>query len=139
MEFNDILNAIGSAITNAQMMLASYQLDAYKSMLKEKDEQGARRLKTISIPYPRQDGGEEVREIPLAALVNPVQMSLEEVCVKMTVNTALDEGTGKITMDLRASGGGTEGARLNEIQLVFKRGSPPEGQMRVHDDLVKVI
>jgi hypothetical protein len=78
--------------------------------------------------------------IPLVTLLKHDALHLEEVRLKMAFRASWNEESNAFALDLviPAAGEAAEGS-AQEIQLLFKRGDPPEGIVRVNNELTKVI
>ncbi len=137
-----MLAAVYEAVKRAQVDVqrgASKKLDWYFP----KDERGKVSARTVAVPFPREDGGTEIREIPLFALVPHHDLMIEQVNVRMKLNllnlTSSDSrpDVPELSSKLPKAGGDSE--QYAEIEVRLRGIEPIEGIARLNDAIVKRI
>jgi hypothetical protein len=146
--FDDILTGLSQAIQKAQAAIDAQHYETFKALLSAEenteDDQGNRtqaiKSRTVLLPMLKPDGTTVVRKIPLVTLLKHDSLHLDEVRIKMAFRASWNEKTNGMSLDvvIPAEGESAEGPS-QEIQLVFKRGDPPEGIARVNNELTKII
>jgi hypothetical protein len=146
--FDNIIQGLSQAIQKAQAAIDKYQYEVFKELLEveeyQDDGKGNRirsvRTRTVSIPVFKPDGTSVVRDIPLVTLLKHDSLHLDEVKIKMAFRASWNDQSEGMTIDLVSSGENDPAAEpAQEVQLVFKRGEPPEGIVRINNELTKII
>lgn len=137
-----MLAAVYEAVKRAQVDVqrgASKKLDWYFP----KDETGKVTARTVAVPFPREDGSTEIREIPLFALVPHHDLMIEQVNVRMKLNLLnLTSSNSRpdvpeLSSKLPKAGGDSE--QYAEVEVRLRGIEPIEGIARLNDAIVKRI
>lgn len=141
MNLDELIQAIGVSVHNAEEgirinALSNYfkYMDETPSNNQENDTVYSPKMKDIVIPT--LNGKEKVIKTPIIALVNHNNMALDKVTIKLNVGLDInDKGSINATLEgVNTTEGGT-----NEIELIFKCNTQPEGISRITQEAINLL
>jgi len=136
---NNLLSGIQAAIVGAQDMLQTQHVEELKKYIKEDGSPVTHKMK-----LPRHNAKGEIEwievDIPLLVLCPPVSLTIKKLKVDFD---AILSGLGqedktKDHIQLSLGGMFSRGAKVH-CEIQFEGTKPPEGWMRINDELVKAI
>ncbi len=128
---SDLLESISTAVNNANSALEEVALAQY---IERGYERQSEAYKPLTFSLSMRDGN-EVRHIPLSALVHNTSMRLETVDVKLKLK--IYEQDGKMMADCKPSG--ADDRVIDEMNLQFRNASPVEGIAKITDNHLKEL
>lgn len=139
---NGLLKSIQGAIVGAQEMMQQQHIDELKKFV---NEDGTPVTQEMRLPRQMGDGSVEWvgLHVPLMVLSPPSSLRIKKLKVSFDAvlsGTAKHEGDedGRECMHLKLGGIFNRGAKVH-CEIQFEGAEPPEGWMRINDELVKVI
>lgn len=135
-----LLQSIQGAIVGAQELMQQQHIEELKKFIKE---DGTPVTHSIQLPSIDKDGQQEwaTVEVPLMVLSPPSSLRIKKLKVDFD---AILSGIGKPDDDhkehihLQLGGFFSRGSKVH-CEIEFEGTEPPEGWMRINDELVKVI
>lgn len=139
---NGLLNSIQGAIVGAQEMMQQQHIEELKKFVKE---DGTPVTQEMKLPRHGPDGTVEWIDIQVPLMVLSPPSSLKIKKLKVNFDAVLsgtakheDGDDGKECIHLKLGGMFSRGAKVH-CEIQFEGAEPPEGWMRINDELVKVI
>jgi len=138
-----LLKSIQGAIVGAQEMMQNQHIDELQKFF---DEDGTPKTTKMQIPQVGADGKQVWTEIevPLIVFSPPSSLKIKRLKVDFDAimsgigNNVEDDDDTKRTVQLQLGGMFSRGAKVH-CEIEFEGTEPPEGWMRINDELVKVL
>ena len=152
-DFRELLKGICQAVDEAEELLDHYPITDFRRYFDEEKHEGDTekflRPKMMKFLLPNGKGDYIEKDIPIVSLVNHNTMDLDEVKIDMKVtgrwtSEPSDPLKKKLMVNLEPiqdNIGDEEKSHINyiSIEMVFKRGCPPEGTARTLNEINKYI
>jgi len=140
---NGLLKSIQGAIVGAQEMMQQQHIDDLKKFV---NDDGSPVTQKMLLPRIGADGKQEWAEVEIPLIVLSPPSSLRIKKLKVDFDAVLSGTTqhkdgdeeGKECIHLKLGGMFSRGAKVH-CEIQFEGTEPPEGWMRINDELVKVI
>ena len=127
----DLLKGIGAAVSSVNAALEEETLRHYIERGYEKQDEN---YKPVMFNLSFHDGN-EIRNIPMPALVHNTSMRLETVDVKLRLILYAQDG--EVMAECRPSG--SNDGMIDEMDLQFKNALPVEGIAKISDNHLKEL
>ena len=139
-----LLEAIQEAIVGSQELMQQQHIDDLYKFL---EDDGTPITHKLKIPRRKADGTQEwiEAEVPLMTLSPPSSLRIKKLKISFEAmltghDEACDVKKEDAHIHLHLGGGGlfNRGAKV-KCEIIFEGTEPPEGWMRINDELIKVI
>ena len=135
-----LLQSIQGSIVGAQEMMQQQHIEELAKFI---NEDGTPKTQQIKVPRQDADGKQHwvTVEVPLIVLSPPSSLRIKRLRVDFDAilsGIGKTEGEEKDRVHLKLGGLFSRGAKVH-CEIEFEGTEPPEGWMRINDELVKVI
>jgi len=141
--FDDLIAAITNAVTGAKRLAEEQHLHTLQRFFKQDGDKWVAHTRKVQVPS--HEAGDEaftIVDVPLFTLVPLSSLNLHEVEVEFKAFlSSVDKGEKQQRMQLELTGDGMIGKRRTNItvRVSLKGGDPPEGLVRINDNILKQI
>ena len=144
--FDELVEALASALVHAREVVETQHLRMIDNYFYKDGDKQVAKTTTIFVPDLNSDGEPELEvKVPLFSLLPLSSLTIDEITVEFEAylsTLSRDDETGKAkSMQMELGGHGMLGASKNNVKVTVKvkGGSPPEGLIKVNDNILKSI